>query len=98
MIHSFSAPLTYDDSIMMATDPSIIEGPKSKLLFIGGVPIQFPWTPYSAQLMLMSKTIEAIKNGQNALLESPTGSGEDCFEFGFFCRDALLPLHDYLHM
>ena len=43
----------------------------------GGVPINFPYaTPYPAQKQMMAKIIAALKNKENALLESPTGSGK----------------------
>ncbi|KAL3898360.1 MAG: hypothetical protein SGCHY_002794 [Lobulomycetales sp.] len=41
-----------------------------------GVKIKFPFTPYELQLTLMRAVVEAIENRQNALLESPTGTGK----------------------
>ncbi|CDS02763.1 hypothetical protein LRAMOSA00167 [Lichtheimia ramosa] len=48
---------------------------------MGGVPVEFPFQPYPAQLQMMVKIhmiqiIQALKKKQNALLESPTGSGK----------------------
>ena len=46
-------------------------------MHIGGVTIDFPFTkPYQSQIQVMSKTIGALKNKENGLLESPTGSGK----------------------
>ncbi|CAO3639856.1 unnamed protein product [Cunninghamella echinulata] len=41
---------------------------------INGVPIQFPFQP--SQIQLMAKIVQALKKSENALLESPTGSGK----------------------
>jgi regulator of telomere elongation helicase 1 len=43
---------------------------------IDEVDIFFPMKPYECQLDYMQKVIQACKNGQNALLESPTGTGK----------------------
>ena len=44
---------------------------------MGGVYIDFPFAkPYPAQMQMMSKIIAALKGKENALLESPTGSGK----------------------
>ena len=40
---------------------------------IGEYTIKFPYDPYVVQTILMKKVIQAAKNKQNALLESPTG-------------------------
>ncbi|KAG1337169.1 hypothetical protein G6F62_005997 [Rhizopus arrhizus] len=40
------------------------------------VRIDFPLKPYPAQLQMMSKIIHALNHSENALLESPTGSGK----------------------
>jgi len=46
-------------------------------LFIGGVWVDFPFAePYPAQKQMMSKIMASLKNKENALLESPTGSGK----------------------
>ncbi|KAI9164626.1 hypothetical protein H9P43_008485 [Blastocladiella emersonii ATCC 22665] len=41
-----------------------------------GVDVRFPFEAYPSQLAMMSKIIEALRAGTNALLESPTGSGK----------------------
>lgn len=43
---------------------------------ICGIPVEFPFEPYECQRVYMSKVISALQNGQNALLESPTGTGK----------------------
>ncbi|ORX56159.1 hypothetical protein DM01DRAFT_55340 [Hesseltinella vesiculosa] len=43
---------------------------------ICGVQVEFPFKPYPAQIQLMAKIIQALKKKENALLESPTGSGK----------------------
>jgi regulator of telomere elongation helicase 1 len=43
---------------------------------IEGVPIQFPYEAYECQLAYMKKVILALQSNQNALLESPTGTGK----------------------
>ncbi|KAH8556143.1 helicase C-terminal domain-containing protein [Umbelopsis sp. PMI_123] len=46
------------------------------VLPIGGIEVQFPFKPYPAQIQMMSKAIEALTKSQDALIESPTGSGK----------------------
>ncbi|KAG0302920.1 Fanconi anemia group J protein, partial [Dissophora globulifera] len=41
-----------------------------------GVKIKFPFTPYKSQKDMMSRIVEALQKQENALLESPTGSGK----------------------
>ena len=43
---------------------------------IAGVPVKFPHKAYPSQVAMMAKIIQSLKNAQNALLESPTGSGK----------------------
>lgn len=40
------------------------------------IPIDFPVEPYDCQVAYMEKVVEALSNGGNALLESPTGTGK----------------------
>ena len=40
------------------------------------VPVQFPYEAYECQLVYMKKVILALQSNQNALLESPTGTGK----------------------
>ncbi|KAF9398539.1 Fanconi anemia group J protein [Mortierella sp. AD011] len=41
-----------------------------------GVKVIFPFKPYKSQVDMMSSIIEALQKQENALLESPTGSGK----------------------
>lgn len=43
---------------------------------IRGVSVEFPYDAYECQLAYMSKVIEALQTGANAILESPTGTGK----------------------
>ncbi len=43
---------------------------------IRGVPIEFPYPAYECQQIYMEKVIQAVQQEQNALLESPTGTGK----------------------
>ncbi|KAI8356641.1 helicase C-terminal domain-containing protein [Blakeslea trispora] len=43
---------------------------------IESVRIDFPLKPYAAQIQMMNKIIRALNRSENALLESPTGSGK----------------------
>jgi regulator of telomere elongation helicase 1 len=45
-------------------------------LTIAGIPVEFPKNPYPCQVAYMEKVIEALNKKQNALLESPTGTGK----------------------
>lgn len=38
--------------------------------------VYFPYDPYDVQNAYMDKVLKAIKDGENALLESPTGTGK----------------------
>ena len=44
--------------------------------FIDGIPVEFPHTAYPCQLTFMEYVLRALKNRENALLESPTGTGK----------------------
>lgn len=48
---------------------------------IGGCDVFFPHQAYGVQLSFMSKVIQALEGGDNALLEAPTGwsgAGRGC--------------------
>ncbi|CAG9530494.1 unnamed protein product, partial [Cercopithifilaria johnstoni] len=46
------------------------------LLQIDRFAVEFPFEPYECQIKFMEKVIEALQTGQNAALESPTGTGK----------------------
>ena len=43
---------------------------------ICGVAVDFPFEAYTVQLVYMEKVVLALQQGENALLESPTGTGK----------------------
>jgi regulator of telomere elongation helicase 1 len=45
-------------------------------LEIRGVPIHFPFKPYPCQITYMASVLQALQQSENALLESPTGTGK----------------------
>jgi regulator of telomere elongation helicase 1 len=45
-------------------------------LQLRGVAVEFPFEPYPSQVDYMDKVLEALSTGNNALLESPTGTGK----------------------
>lgn len=45
-------------------------------LDICGIVVDFPFQPYDSQLVYMEKVILALTSKQNAILESPTGTGK----------------------
>lgn len=46
------------------------------IIQINGVSVDFPKDPYNCQVEYMGKVIQALSAGENALLESPTGTGK----------------------
>ena len=46
------------------------------LLTISDIEIDFPFTPYPAQIEYMEKVILSLQTKNNAILESPTGTGK----------------------
>ncbi|KAJ1976120.1 hypothetical protein H4R34_004093 [Dimargaris verticillata] len=59
-----------------AADAQAAEQRSGHTFPIAGVPVRFPFQPYPAQLAMMAKIITALNRRENALLESPTGSGK----------------------
>lgn len=61
----------------LVTRNSAIPIPKSYDIQFGDVTVKFPFEkPFPAQKVTMASTLSAIKGQQNALLESPTGTGK----------------------
>lgn len=46
------------------------------LVTIRGIPVDFPYEPYGPQVVYMTRVLDALSTGNNALLESPTGTGK----------------------
>ena len=46
------------------------------IINLRGVEVDFPFQPYKPQRLYMERVIEALQTGENALLESPTGTGK----------------------
>ncbi|KAG0268519.1 Fanconi anemia group J protein [Linnemannia exigua] len=63
-----------DSSESTSAAPSAVANPTEFLTH--GIRIKFPFTPYKSQQDMMSKIVEALQTQENALLESPTGSGK----------------------
>ncbi|EAY16704.1 helicase, putative [Trichomonas vaginalis G3] len=55
-----------------------MNGPKPAHQFkVAGIEVPFPHEkPYAAQMALMAGVIKSMRTGQNAILESPTGTGK----------------------
>ncbi|KAK1445085.1 DNA repair DEAD helicase rad3/xp-d subfamily protein [Babesia gibsoni] len=53
-----------------------MDSKKEKIEIIDGVEVRFPYTPYDCQKTYMEAVIKSVKNGENAILESPTGTGK----------------------
>jgi fanconi anemia group J protein len=45
-------------------------------VMLSGYAVNFPFEPYGTQLAFMSRVLAALKSKQDALLESPTGTGK----------------------
>lgn len=43
---------------------------------IRGIDVNFPFPAYDCQRVYMERVIQALQEGRNALLESPTGTGK----------------------
>lgn len=51
-------------------------GVTQRPLYFSGVKVYFPRKPFSTQIALMNKLVLALENEENAILESPTGTGK----------------------
>lgn len=54
----------------------LVDSPGHVDLAIEGITVKFPKQPYDCQVQYMAKVISALRQGKNALLESPTGTGK----------------------
>lgn len=54
--------------------PPVLSTPTT--IEIDGVPVHFPFKPYECQETYMEKVLDALHRSENALLESPTGTGK----------------------
>ena len=45
-------------------------------IMIEGIEVYFPYDPYKPQVAYMTSVIKALNEGQNGLLQSPTGTGK----------------------
>ena len=50
--------------------------PTGESLQLDGISITFPYNPYPCQVTYMQKVIQCLKNSENGILESPTGTGK----------------------
>lgn len=51
---------------------------RSFLYNVDGVRVRFPYRAYHVQIAFMQKLIAAFSKAENALVESPTGTGKTC--------------------
>jgi regulator of telomere elongation helicase 1 len=70
---------TSDDRVQIKVeidlkDENFLNGQHSQT--IGPSTVYFPFKPYDCQTDFMTKVIDALENKENALLESPTGTGK----------------------
>ena len=53
-----------------------VKATKPTMVKLNGIPVHFPFKPYQLQEDYMLKVINALDNSENALIESPTGTGK----------------------
>jgi hypothetical protein len=79
-------------AVTSASSASAVPGAADNRYRVGGVDVHFPVgrRPFASQFALMSKAMAALTGGQNALLESPTGTGKTlallCATLGYQAR------------
>jgi len=72
----------YEFSLKKRPNEIILDQAKLKHQFLvnlgpnNSIPVYFPYDPYPIQIAYMEKVIEALETKQNALLQSPTGTGK----------------------
>ncbi len=62
-------------NVQQRTKKSKLSSPP-QTVSICGIDVHFPFTPYPNQRTYMETVINALNNSENALLESPTGTGK----------------------
>lgn len=73
---NFQSRVTLNNSLPIPLHPSITVPPFHRFS-INKIEVRFPFpNPYPAQIDIMKTSIKAFLKGQNALLESPTGTGK----------------------
>ncbi len=60
--------------LYLVKEPEFLRGQHT--IRIADLTVYFPFKPYECQTEYMRKVILALENSQNALLESPTGTGK----------------------
>ncbi|XP_055350656.1 Fanconi anemia group J protein homolog [Paramacrobiotus metropolitanus] len=70
-------------------EPEVVVAPKWSQM-MQGVQVQFPHKPYGSQIGLMDKVLRCLKNKENGLLESPTGSGKS---LALLCSSQAYQMH-----
>lgn len=74
-----NAPVS--DRIIAASRPERPLASPPTTVEIRGVQVHFPFKPYACQEDYMEKVFDALHRSENALLESPTGTGKSKFFF-----------------
>lgn len=49
---------------------------KTNMMTFGDIKVEFPFDPYESQKQYMEGVLKAMRNQENALMESPTGTGK----------------------
>ncbi|CEP10455.1 hypothetical protein [Parasitella parasitica] len=75
------AQLDLHENFLVSGEPTVHKkkthaAGEGQAITIEGIRIDFPLKPYPAQIQMMTRIIHALNKEENALLESPTGSGK----------------------
>jgi len=77
---NFSTSISSSTYIPSSINSSTTRTPSAAIhnqtLTIRNLQVKFPYDPYPCQRIFIEKVIEVLQAGQNALLESPTGTGK----------------------
>lgn len=65
-----------DDAPSVAPRPTAGVQRRRGMHAIRGVTVEFPFVPYDSQRAFLDRMVEALQSAENALLESPTGTGK----------------------